>query len=347
MKKQMVIGLMFLCCVNIYTPILGVQKQWTWMYKTFFTPQERIINDTKKEISFTTTDIAQFTQCIFSWNATRPKRGYFSFHAQVRDAKTKKWHVWHKMFDWGSDIQRSHLTTTKTGTSYHYVRLEAPKDVPADGIRIRIESHGDAPLKNIYGLFFSASRLDEFVPENPSQFFNLPSVQIKGIPLFSQKVLDHPRKDGLCSPTSLSMVTSFLAQKKVDPCVFANHVHDTGFDAYGSWSFNTAHAFEHVGGDYCFYVRRLSSFAMLYQSLQKNIPVVVSVRGVLSGAAKAYLQGHLLVAIGWDQKKKSVICHDPAFLKDEDVWVTYPLKDFLQAWERSRRLAYIAEPFFP
>lgn len=341
MITQRILILIFIVFVGV---IQGQPEPWTWMYKTVFTDQERAINGTKKNVSFMVTNIPHFTQCIFSWNAMRPRNGYFSLYAQVHDAATKKWQSWHKMFDWGAGIQRSYVTLSDIGTSYHYVRLEIPPTILADAIRIRIESNNGASLSSLYALYASTSCFNKFMPENACQFFNFSSVHIKGIPQLSQKVLSHPRKDGLCSPTSLTMVTNFLTNKKIDPCLFADNAYDAGLDAYGSWPFNSAHAFEQAEGKYHFYVRRLSSFAMLYQLLCTNIPVVVSVRGILLGGAKEYLQGHLMVVVGWDQKNKSVICHDPAFAKNEEVVVNYALKDFLQAWESSRRLVYIAEP---
>ncbi len=334
-------------CINFDMVLSQQTTQWTWMFKTFFTQEQREMNNKKQKISFVTTDTPHFTQCIFSWNAHRPhKKGYFSFYAQVRDTKSKKWNILHKMFDWGVDFQRSHFTISKVGTSYHYVRLEVPKELTVDGIRILIEPHDGAQLSSVCGLYVSASRLDHFVTEKPSQFFSLPSVCIKGIPSFSQKILNHPRKNELCSPTSLCMVTSYLTHKKLDPHIFATGVYDAGLDTFGSWPFNTAHAFEQTGGKYCFYVRRLPSFATLYKFLKHQIPIVVSVRGILTGAAKDYHKGHLLVVTGFLNKgtKLFILCHDPAFAQNEAVAVAYPLKDFLRTWECSRRLAYVIEP---
>jgi hypothetical protein len=131
-------------------------------------------------------------------------------------------------------------------------------------------------------------------------------------------------------------------QKHFDFINFARKAHDTGLDAYGSWPFNTATAFEYCKGKFLFRVQRLASFADLHEFLNRKIPVIVSVRGNIKGAAKEYDQGHLLVVVGWDKEQKKVLCHDPAFKANNKVCVAYDLCSFLAAWERSRRLAYCA-----
>jgi hypothetical protein len=105
-----------------------------------------------------------------------------------------------------------------------------------------------------------------------------------------------------------------------------------------------AHAFEEAEGKMLFAVSRFNSFENLYNHLRKGIPVAVSVRGHIHGAPRTYNNGHLLVVVGYDSKTKQVICHDPAVSETKLVKIKYPLKSFLQAWERSHRLAYLADP---
>ena len=132
--------------------------------------------------------------------------------------------------------------------------------------------------------------------------------------------------------------------KQIDPIDFAEKSHDKGLDKYGSWPFNMAHAFELSQGKILFAVTRLHSFKNLHDHLCKGIPVVVSVRGHIHGAPRVYHNGHLLVVIGYDSKTREVICHDPAVPDSKLVKKRYELKNFIQAWERSHRLAYLADP---
>jgi hypothetical protein len=68
------------------------------------------------------------------------------------------------------------------------------------------------------------------------------------------------------------------------------------------------------------------------------------VRGAIADAPQEYANGHLLVVVGYDAVDHAIICHDPAALTHEDTLKKYDLQDFVQAWERSRRLAYIIMP---
>jgi hypothetical protein len=218
-----------------------------------------------------------------------------------------------------------------------------PKRRYADAFRIKIEAHEGADLSLLRSLHACVSDLSKFKAGSVEQFAHLKSVTIHNIPLQSQMILNHPRASNLCSPTSLSMLLGYLKQSSVDPLLCAEHVYDSGLDSFGSWPFNAAHAFEACEGKVHFGVARLTSFADLHKQLSHNMPVMVSVRGDLKGAAKPYNDGHLLLVTGFDAKHKKVLCHDPAFDQSERVTVSYDLESFLQAWGCSRNLAYVAE----
>jgi len=324
------------------------QQQWTWLYKKKFGSQEQEALGEKNGLTFYKLDIPAFTQLIFSWNALRPAKGYFTFAAQVRDAHSKQWYSWHKMMAWGANIQRSFLSQPGDGTSYCHVRLEMDKNLFADGFRIKIQAHDGADLADLKACAASVSDLTLHKPEIITQrLVSLPSVYIEGVPKLSQRILDHPRADHLCSPTSCTMLTSYLANRLVNPIECAEKSYDAGLQIYGSWPFNIAHAFEECGGSMFFAVARLNCFENIYQRLAQGIPVAVSVRGYLQGAAGPMLNGHFLVVVGWDAQTQQVICHDPAFESNKKTFRKYPIKSFLEAWERSisPRLAYVAELF--
>lgn len=75
--------------------------------------------------------------------------------------------------------------------------------------------------------------------------------------------------------------------------------------------------------------------------MKQGTPVIVSVRGPLTGSARPYAKGHLLVVIGYDSLNQKVICMDPAFPKDSETHVSYGLSDFVQAWNRRGNVAYV------
>lgn len=319
------------------------KNQWTWLHRRQLTDFEQQRNKLEKQILFSKKDIPSFTQLVFSWNAFRPQKGHYIFYAQVRNAKNKKWSKWHRMMMWGADVQKSFITQSDKVSNYQHVRLELLAGHVADGFAIKVEAVDGADLSLLKSFSVNVSNFNDFAPENETIMDIKRSVYIKKVPCFSQFELNHPRNDGLCSPTSCAMLTSYLLSRTIDPIEFAEKSLDTGLDKYGSWPFNMAHAFERSEGTVSFAVTRLNSFTNLHDHLCKGIPVVVSVRGQLPGAPRVYQNGHLLIVVGYDSKNKEVICHDPAVPDAQLCKKRYPLKSFMNAWERSHRLAYLAD----
>ena len=321
------------------------KEQWTWLYSKTIAQEEAANYAGKSDIFFVKEDVPSFTQLIFSWNARRPSKGFYSFWVSARESQTKKWGTWHHMFDWGADIQKSYKCDTAGFSHYDHVRLEMDRSRFADGFKIRAVAHEGAHLSGIKAFSISTSNFNQFKPEsNEQQLITLPSVYIENVPMISQFQLEHQKTESICSPTSCTMLTGYLLHQKVDPVNFAEWSFDEGLGVYGSWPFNMAHAFEVCDGSLCFFTARLNSFARLHHRLMQGIPVPVSVRGYLQGQASPYRYGHLLVVVGYDAKKREVIVHDPAFKTDKATVHHYPLRSFIEAWERSKRLAYITEP---
>lgn len=354
MKRVSFILLAFLCfTADLYAK--GIKKSkvkpkenqkvesWTWFHRKIFNEQEQLENNGKMHIAFAKTDLPQFSQLVFSWNAQRPEKGYFAFYAQIRNPHTHKWSKWHQMAIWGVEKQKSFETDPDHLSSYHHVRLESKPFLLSDAFAIKVEAHDGAHLDNLKAFGVNLANLHLFRAEKELSISGLASVVIPGVPKYSQFEIDHPRNDGLCSPTSCAMLTAYLLFKQIDPLDFAHSCHDQGMDQYGSWPFNTAHAYERSEGKILYAIKRLHSFKDLHQHLIKNVPVVVSVRGQIEGAPRPYKNGHLLVVIGYDSKTKEVICHDPAMACASLVRRRYPARSFLQAWERSHRLAYCAD----
>lgn len=319
--------------------------EWTWLHRKTFTDTLRAANVLKKTLIFADDSIKPFTQLIFSWNALRPEKGYFSFFAQVRDAATKKWGEWHTMADWGADVQRSYMSKGDGFSSYAHVRLEIEKKKSADGFRIKVEPRNSAHLGLLYGLSVTTSHFDLFKSESADSIAQkMKSVVLSGVPKIAQFALEHEDSHRICSPVSCAMVVQYLTGEVKDPLEFASGVFDAGLSVYGSWACNVAHAFDVCRGSAYFCVKRCNSFLDIYKQLLRGIPSVVSVRGTLPGALKPFPQGHLMVVVGWDSVTREVLCHDPAADHHHMVVKRYPLDDFLCAWERSHRLTYAMEP---
>jgi hypothetical protein len=194
----------------------------------------------------------------------------------------------------------------------------------------------------------------------------MPTKVIANVPQQSQLRLDHPRYKDLCSPTSTSMIVRYFAQKNGpqprslahDAVKFADKVHDNGLNIYGNYPLSVAQAYDSVAqandtlaqsynaseGNVFFRAERLHGPKHLHSYLMKDIPVAVSVRGQIPGAAHPYRNGHFIVIVGWDNVRKRFLCIDPAFRVTKKLLTSYSAKDFLAAWRRSQHLAYIAIP---
>lgn len=315
---------------------------WTWVHHVRYNDIIRVTHRTKKVLLYEKDGIKPFTQLIFSWNAQRPEQGYFSFHIQVRNAETKRWGVWHHMADWGAGVQQSYLSKSDGISSFVHVRLEIEEKRLGDAFRIKIIPHQQASLSLVYSYSVAVSDFNQFKPEQPLTN-QLTSVYLEGIPAIAQFALEHEDNGRICSPVSCTMLVDFLTHREQNPIDFACKSFDAGLSVYGSWPCNIAHAFECCGTRTYFFVRRMNSFTDIHAQLMKRMPVIVSVRGTLPGALKAFPHGHLMLVVGWDNETQEVLCHDPAAETIETVFKRYPIIDFVRAWERSHRLAYVAE----
>lgn len=331
-----------LIILSLFMQFVSAQQEpWTWHYHKMMNDGRSLGKD-KKELLFSKVGIPHFNQLLFSWNAFRPEKMHYSFFVQVRDASSKKWGTWHKMIDWGHGLQRSYSSFSDGTSRYLHVRLETEGYKMADGFRIKICA-AFHDFSNMRSITINTSNLRLFSPESV-RCKSLSSVHIAEIPKQSQIALLHDKCRMMCSPTSCSMLLGYLTKQKIDPLLFAQHSFDQGLNVYGSWPFNTAHAFELSDGVAQFYTARLHSFKQLHAKLLQGIPVVVSVRGDIIGAPKVYNNGHLLLVVGFDAQKEVVICHDPAESEDHQTVKEYPIDSFIRAWERSRRLSYVAAP---
>lgn len=323
---------------------IHAQEPWARTYKHIYSTDQMRSNKYKDELKISNNESLPFTQLVFSWNAYRPKRGMFTFYVRVKDQKTQTWDKWHKMVEWGSDIQKSNFSRGQHSV-FNYARLEMEKDKKGSAFQVKVMRDGSKTrLSSLKGVMITASDFTQFKIEPYNERGkNLDSCLVTDVPKKSQIMIDHPRANALCSPTSVSMMVETLTGKKIEPLLFSNYVYDEGLDVFGNWSFNMAHAFEESHQRALFYTARLNSFTDLHALLKKNIPVAVSVRGKIPGAKKEYKQGHLLVVVGYDAKNKKVLCYDPAFNTHAEVERGYDLQHFIVAWERSHRLTYKPE----
>ncbi len=150
----------------------------------------------------------------------------------------------------------------------------------------------------------------------------------------------------LCSPTSVSMVLAYWADKLVEPNldhdvpVVQKGVYDPAWKGTGNWAFNVAYAGSLPG--MTAFVSRLRGAGDIEDWLTLKVPLVCSVSYTMlkGGPAAKGNDGHLVVLVGFDNNGDPVF-NDPG---RNVVRVTYQREDFERAWAHSGRTVYLIYP---
>lgn len=284
-------------------------------------------------------NLEPFKELILSWNGRRPVEGSFHFYVCL---KTDQWSPWLHYATWGNEGQTSFdFLYSEASVKVYQDAVEVLDGQKATGFQIKVVCEGGANLRELHGLHVYTNS-DQDSAQEPLEALGSVFLEVPGL---SQMVLKHIRHKHLCSPTSTTAVVRYLSHSShVDPIDFAENVWDKGFDIYGNWVFNVAQASHHLGPGWFSWVERLSGFQDIYQSLMQGVPVIVSVKSPLPGSAQVYSQGHLIVITGYDALSQKIMCMDPAFAKDDETHAAYDLIDFLQAWGRRGKIAYMFKP---
>ena len=324
------------------------QIKFSQTISKFFAPS--FLEKNPHYVVWTAKTAIPFTELILSWNALRPSEGKLTFWINVQH-HGNRWSGWQRLAEWGAHTQRTFINRRNPYVHTKHVRVEMQKKASGQAFKVKVAFSGGAESTNLKALFACHSNLRKFGLSKPATA--KPSVFVEGVPRQSQKVLDHPRANDLCSPTSTSMIVNYFMGKMYgfkcprmhDYVIdFADKAHDKGMaNIYGNWLLNVAQAFDASNGDVFYRVERLNSFNDLYHYLAKKIPVVVSVRKLVGGASP-YRYGHHIVVVGWNREKQSVVCIDPAFRQKKSTLKLYKIWHFLRAWARSTNLSYIPLP---
>lgn len=296
----------------------------------------------QKSYTWTHPSIEPFNEMLVSWNALRPLKGQYVILVSVLH---RNWSPWLLYAVWGSHGQYSfHETTPHSPVHTFQDQVELLDDEQATGFRIRIEACEGAALDQFISLFACTTQIGA-----PKQIFPPPAASIE-LPVkgLSQLCLTHPRSTSFCSPSSVTSVIHYHVNTSVlNPSDFAREVYDSGFDIYGHWPFNTAQSFVELGPPWQTCCARMAGFDSIINILKEGFPVIVSLKGHLTGSCMPYAAGHLIVVRGYDAPSQSVLCMDPAYPADEQTLTSYPLNEFMQAWGNRSNLAYIIKEIRP
>lgn len=282
--------------------------------------------------------LSLFDELILSWGAERPSKGGYLIQVSI---KLEEWTPWVDYAYWGENEQYTfNSATPQRDIQVEQDILEINGGKYGDGCRVRLKAEGEVTLDHFRSLHLSMIDRSKHTLD-AGELRGAKSLFL-GVPGISQMVLEDDRRMRLCSPTSTTAVIHYLLDSSTpSPVAFADGVCDSAFDIYGNWALNTSHASSLLGKEWCCFAARLSTFEQVLDQLKQNCPVVVSIKGEISGGALPYQSGHLMVVTGYDVERQQVCCMDPAFDADEKTHVRYELGSFLEVWGRRQGLAYI------
>jgi hypothetical protein len=282
-----------------------------------------------------------YKQAIASWNASTPPGSWLEvqFHAQYGT----RWSKWYVLGIWAAD------TST---IARHSVGAQKDSDgsVAADTFSSSAENAATNTFQLKLRLFSAdgvstpwvkniAAAYSTSIPQSVNVSAGNPALwnRLIDVPKFSQMV--YPDGGSVwCSPTSTSMVLSFLDHYQGDcaPRVHAavDGVFDWIYEGHGNWPFNTAYAatFGYEG-----YVARFTSLAKVEEYVAAGVPVIMSIawsKGDLTNSGVDSTNGHLLVLVGFDAEG-NLIVNDPASPTNEVVRRTYLRSEFEPLWLQS------------
>ncbi len=286
-----------------------------------------------------------FEELLITWNASRPTRGHYSIYVSV---KTGNWSPWLLYATWGNAFQKGTVSTLENlPVRVYQDAVETLEGALGNGFKVKIIAEKGADISGLKSIHVCSSKPNSMVVS--SQCIDITKSYQLAVNGLSQMALIDERGNRLCSPTSTTAVIRFLKNEDtLDPIQFAENVWDASFDIFGNWVFNVAEAYNQIkDASISCWVERLTGFQNILERLQEGFPVVISVRGPLTGSAQSYKSGHLLAVIGFDSKTREVICMDPAFDKNSETQVRYNLEDLVTAWNRRKNVAYIFRKAIP
>jgi peptidase C39-like protein len=282
-----------------------------------------------------------YKQAIVSWNASTSAGSWLE--VQFRAQYGTHWSKWYVLGIWAADtstVARHSVKAQKDsdGSVADDTFISSAENATTNTFQLKLRLFSADGLSTP-GIRSVAVAYSTSIPKSGNASAGNPALwdRLIDVPKFSQMV--YPDGGSVwCSPTSTSMVLSFLDNYKGDcaPRVHAavDGVFDWIYEGHGNWPFNTAYAatFGYQG-----YVVRLTSLAKVEEYVAAGIPVIMSVawdKGELTNSGVDSTNGHLLVLVGFDAAG-NLIVNDPASPTNEAVRRTYLRSEFEPLWLQS------------
>lgn len=273
---------------------------------------------------------APFTELLPSWNAVTPAGTWVTL--EVRADLGGRWTRYYSFGTWSStdasgvprraSLDGQNDADAKVLTDV--VRFARPATRYQYRVRLSSRAPGVTPEVRLVTLTTTAraARTPAALPERSAWG------RVLDVPARSQMVF--AEGEGWCSPTSVSMVLTYLGRPVTVPEA-ARGTFDAQYGGTGNWAFNAAYA---ASLGFTAYATRLSGLADVERHILAGVPVVMSLgwgAGELPGAPLPKSAGHLIVIVGFDAKG-NVVVNDPAGRTDADVRRVYDRAILERLW---------------
>jgi Peptidase_C39 like family len=283
-----------------------------------------------------------FNEVVVSWNAELPADGFLSVEGRaVYPEQLTKYYT----FGLWSPNPARHPRQSVAGQGDEAADVSTDTLVlnhPANGFQLRVTfnsgNSSKAPLKFL-GICFTDSQTSlHALPPNRQAWGRV-------IPVPERSQMVYPGGNSLCSPTTVSMLLSYWAQRLKRPELdrpvpeIANAVYDSQWQGAGNWPFNMAYAGAFPG--IRAYVTRLSDVSELEDWIVQKIPVGLSLDYDRLRAKGPGPNGHLVALVGFTKQGDPII-NDPG--TSEHVRKIFPRKNLCEAWACSRNTVYLIYP---
>lgn len=284
-------------------------------------------------------------ELVLSWNADTPPGTGLKFEVRALDpAPATRFYT---LGRWATDASRQPRESVRDQKDD---RGEVRTDTlvltrPARDAQVRVTftGAGDAirPALRFVGLSLVDSRFHSTpLPPNPSAWG-------RDLPVPERTQVVYPEGvTAWCSPTSLSMLLGFWAEKlgrsdlMLDVPAVAAAVNDPQWPGTGNWAFNVAFAGSLPG--LRAFVTRLSDVSELEDWIAAGVPVAISLSyNLLRGEPRAAADGHLVVLRGFTPAGDPIV-NDPG--TGHEIRRVFPRADLVRAWAVSHNTVYLVRP---
>lgn len=290
---------------------------------------------------------ADWNELVLSWNVNAPEGSFLRVEARAVYPSYAT-----KYFSFGTwspdDAAYPRTSVVNQKDSDGDVRADTLSLVaPARDVQIRLTTGGNTASEIIFKLLgislCNSGITREPLPPNQSAWGQT-------LPVVERSQQSYPGGNGWCSPTSLSMVLTYWAQKeqcsawRLDAPEVARGVSDHGFKFLtGNWTYNTAFAGSLKG--IRAYVTRFSDIAELEEWIAAGFPVIISARwDLLQDGRPDDFNGHLTVCRGFTDDGDLIINDPWTDLSVESVQHVYKRANVARAWATSRNTVYLVYP---